>query len=81
MSVDQPLRFGNEPKLRKQMRKRRITEEMIREALSYEFDDWQGKLGPARRYRSDVTGITVLVDATTGEISHLGKAGYLYGDG
>ena len=49
MNADEPLRFGNDSKLRKQMRKRKISEEMIREALSYAFDEWHGKLGPARR--------------------------------
>ncbi len=41
-----PLNFGNERKIRKQMRKRRITEEMIRSALTVVPEQWHGKKVP-----------------------------------
>ena len=51
------IRFSNEQKLRKQMRKRKITEEMIRRALASPFEPWHGKLGPAFRYRDPETAL------------------------
>jgi hypothetical protein len=74
----EPLQFTNEPKLRKQMRKRGWTEEQLREALATSPAPWQGKHGPALRYRHPVTAKTVLVDARTGEIFHVGGERFRY---
>ena len=73
-----PLRFSNEPKLRAQMRKRSWTEQQIREALATTPTPARGKRGPALRYTHPVTGKTVMVDAATGEIFHVGGEGYRY---
>lgn len=73
-----PLRFNNERKIRSQMRRRGWTEEQVREALRTEPIPWQGKLGPALRYTHPTTGKTVVVDATTGEIFHVGGEGFRY---
>ena len=75
----EPLRFANELKLRRQMRKRGWTEDQIREALATTSIPAVGKLGPALRYEHPTTRKSVIIDAATGEIFHLGKEGYLYG--
>ncbi|HEV2293586.1 MAG TPA: colicin E5-related ribonuclease [Tepidisphaeraceae bacterium] len=75
----EPLRFSNEKKLRKQMRKRGWTEQEFREALATMPTSAKGKLHDALRYRHPVTGRTVLVDAVTGEIFHVGTGRYRYG--
>lgn len=74
------LRFNNERKIRKQMRKRGWTEEQVREALGTEPIPSHGKLGPALRYTHPITRKTVVVDATTGEIFHVGGEGFRYDD-
>ncbi|MGB7159793.1 MAG: hypothetical protein WBD40_17130 [Tepidisphaeraceae bacterium] len=74
----EPLRFANEKKLRKQMRKRKWTEHEIREALTTTPISAKGKLHDALRYRHPVTGRSVLVDAVTGDIFHLGTERYRY---
>jgi hypothetical protein len=70
----QPLRFSNEAKLRDQMAARGWTEDEIREALATTPLAATGKLGPALRYVQ-----SVVVDAATGEIFHVGGEGFLYG--
>jgi hypothetical protein len=77
---DQPLRFSNEPKLRKQMRKRGWTELMIREALQTTPEPWRGKLGPALRYTHTATGKKLMVHASSGKIFHLGTESFKYDD-
>lgn len=74
----EPLRFANEEKLRKQMRTRGWTEEQIREALATSPAPATGKRGTALRYQHPVTGKSVVVDAATGEIFHLGGEGFRY---
>jgi hypothetical protein len=73
-----PLRFANESKLRKQMRKRGWTEQQIREAIETQGIAVPGKQHPATRYVHPVTGKSVVVDDLTGEIFHLGGEGYRY---
>ena len=73
-----PLRFSNEPKLRKQMRKRGWTEAELREALATTAFPAVGKGGPAMRYVHPTTGNSVVVDQATGEIFHVGGEGYEY---
>jgi hypothetical protein len=75
----EPLRFANEAKLRLQMRRRAWTEEQIREALATEPLPAAGKRGPALRYVHPTSGKSVVVDAATGEIFHLGGEGFVYG--
>ncbi len=76
---DVRLRFSNDAKLRKQMRKRGITEAMIREAMTTSpACSWRGKSGPALRYTSATTGVTVLIDASTNEIFHVGPRRFKY---
>lgn len=75
----EPLRFANEEKLRKQMRKRGWTEAELREALATSPEPAMGQKGPALRYRHPVNGKAVLVDAQSGEIFHVGAEGYRYG--
>jgi hypothetical protein len=77
--MDEPLRFSNEFKLRRQMRKRRWTEAQIREALATTPIAAVGKKGPALRFRHPTSRKSVIVDAATGEIFHLGKEGFRYG--
>ena len=73
-----PLRFSNEPKLREQMRRRGWTEAELREALATTPLPARGKVNPALRYVHPVTGKSVVVDAVTGEIFHVGKQGFRY---
>jgi hypothetical protein len=75
----EPLKFANEKKLRKQMQTRHWTEDEIREALATTPLAATGKRGPALRYLHPANGKSVVVDAATGEIFHLGKEGFLYG--
>ena len=79
MDEDQPLRFSNEAKLRDQIRRRKWTEQQIREALATAPVPAVGQRGPALRYIHPTTGKSVVVDATTGEIFHVGGEGYRYG--
>ncbi len=74
----EPLRFSNEKKLRKQMRKRGWTDTMIREALATVGIPTQGKLNPATRFVHPRTGQSVSVDDLTGEIFHVGEARFNY---
>jgi hypothetical protein len=55
------------------------TEQQIREALETAPVPAIGKQGRALRHVHPVTGKSVVVDARTGEIFHLGKEGFLYG--
>lgn len=75
-----PLRFSNEPKLRRQMQKRGWTEQQIREAMQTPGVTTQGKANPATRYVHPATGRSVVVDNVTGEIFHVGGDGYQYDD-
>jgi hypothetical protein len=77
---DEPLRFSNEAKLRKQMHKRGWTDEQIREAMRTAGVPARGKVNPATRYVHPVTGKSVVVDAVTGEIFHVGGEGFVYED-
>jgi hypothetical protein len=77
-SAEPPLKFSSERKIRKQMRKRGWTEQELREALATPPEPWVGKKGPALRYRHPVTRKPVVVDATTGEIFHVGTARFEY---
>ena len=70
-----PLRFANEEKLREQMRRRGWTDQQIREAMATPAIAASGKNGPALRYVHPVTGRSVVVDAATGEVFHVGGAG------
>lgn len=79
-SGESPLRFNNEPKLRRQMRKRGWTEQQVREALAASPIPAVGKRGPAFRYIHPVSGRTVMVDAATGEIFHVGGERFKYDD-
>jgi hypothetical protein len=76
---EQPLRYSDPEKLQRQMMKRGWTEQTIREALSTTPLPAQGKRGPALRYVHPLTGKSVVVDATTGEIFHVGGEGFRYG--
>jgi hypothetical protein len=73
-----PVRFSNERKLRKQMRKRGWTEQQIREAMSTTGIPAIGHLHPATRYVHPVSGKSVTVDDVTGEVFHVGGEGYSY---
>jgi hypothetical protein len=72
------LRFSNESKLRQQMRQRGWTEQQLREALATSPLPAIGKRSPALRYIHPVTGKSVVVDAVTGEIFHVGGEGFRY---
>jgi hypothetical protein len=74
----EPLRFSNEAKLREQMRARGWTEDQVRETLATEPIPASGKLGPALRYVHPTNGKSVVVDAATGEIFHVGGEGFRY---
>mgnify|MGYP000904107614 CR=1 FL=1 len=74
-----PLRFNNPVKLRRQMSQRGWTEVQILEAMQTKPISVPGKLGPALRYVHPVTGKSVVVDAMTGEIFHVGGEGFRYG--
>jgi hypothetical protein len=75
---EESLRFSNERKIRKQMRKRGWTERELREALAAPEHPAQGRRHPARRHVHPVTGRSVLVDAETGEIFHVGGKEFGY---
>ncbi len=62
------------------MRKRRVTEEMIRGALAAVPEEWHGKQGPALRYRYPVSGAVVRVDVVSGVIFHIGTVRFIYDD-
>jgi len=72
------LRFNNETKVRKQMKARGWTDQMIEEALQTPGIPAVGKDGPATRHVHPTTGQSVVVDNTTGEIFHVGGPGFLY---
>jgi hypothetical protein len=74
----EPLRFSNEKKLRKQMRRRGWTDEQIREAMQTPGIPVHGKLHPATRYVHPRTGKSVVVDNVTGEIFHVGGDDFGY---
>jgi hypothetical protein len=76
--AEPPFRFSNEAKLRKQMRRRGWTDAMIVEALATAPEPWAGKLGPALRYTHPATGKKLLIDATTGEVFHVGTERFKY---
>ena len=60
------LRFNNETKIRKQMKARGWTDQMIEEALQTPGIPAVGKDGPATRHVHPTTGQWVVVDNTTG---------------
>ena len=72
------IRFSNETKLRKQMAARGWTDQQVQEAFATTPLPALGKHGPALRYVHPTTGKSVVVDAATGEIFHVGAAGYRY---
>ncbi|HEY1628323.1 MAG TPA: hypothetical protein VGF52_00610, partial [Tepidisphaeraceae bacterium] len=78
---DEPLRFSNEIKLRRQMDRRGWTDQQIREALATQPLPGTGKRGPAMRYIHPTTGRTLLVDASSGEIFHVGGERFRYDNG
>ena len=73
-----PLKFANEAKIRRQMQKRGWTEQDVRDALATPPLPAAGKLGPALRYVHPVTRKSVVVDAATGAIFHVGGEGFAY---
>ena len=75
----EPLRFANEKKVRKQMQARGWTDEQLREALATTPVPAIGKDGAALRYIHPTTGKSAVVDASTGEIFHVGGEGFRYG--
>jgi hypothetical protein len=75
----EPLRFASEKKLRKQMQTRGWTDEQLQEALATTPLPAVGKAGPALRYVHPATGMSVVVDAVTREIFHVGGEGFRYG--
>ena len=72
------LRFSNEKKLRQQMGRRGWDEQQIREALATQPIPTTGKRGPALRYLHPSSGKSIVVDAASGEIFHVGGEGFLY---
>jgi hypothetical protein len=74
-----PLKFSNEQKVRKQMRKRGWTDHQIREAMATTGIPAEGRLHSATRYVHPVTRRSVCVDDITGEIFHVGGEEYKYG--
>lgn len=72
------LKFSNERKIRKQMRKRGWTEQQIREAMASPGVPATGKRHPATRYVHPMTGKSVTVDDVTGEIFHVGGEEFYY---
>jgi hypothetical protein len=78
MESQEPLKFTNETKVRKQMDKRGWTEQEIREAMQTPGIPAQGKRGPATRYVHPRTGKSVVVDDATGEVFHVGGEGFMY---
>ena len=74
----EPLRFSNERKLRRQMRKRGWTDQLIREALRSPGIPTNGKHGAAMRYIHPRTRCHVVVDNKTGEIFHVGRKEFEY---
>jgi hypothetical protein len=75
---DEPLVFGNEKKIRSQMKQRDWTEEDIRDAFETEGIPAVGQNGAATRYVNPKNGKSVVVENATGEIFHIGKPGYFY---
>lgn len=72
------LRFSNELKLRKQMRKRGWTEQQIREALQTRGIPIIGRVHAGKRHVHPTTGKSLAVDDVTHEIFHLGGEGFAY---
>ena len=77
---EEPLRFTNEQKLRKQMARRGWTDAQLREAMRSPGIPTRGKVNPATRFVHPVTGKSVVVDNATGEIFHVGGEGFEYED-
>ena len=76
--ADEPLKFSNEAKIRRQMSKRGWTEQQVREAIATPGIPTSGKLGPATRHVHPISGKSIVVDDATGEIFHVGGKGFLY---
>ncbi len=72
------MKFANEAKIRAQMKARGWTDDQLVEALATTPLPAAGKNGPALRYVHPTTGRSVVVDAATGEIFHVGGDGFLY---
>lgn len=72
------VKYANEVKLRLQMARRGWTEAQIVEALRTQGIPTRGKKGPATRYVHPRTGRSVVVDAATGEVFHVGGDGFEY---
>jgi hypothetical protein len=72
------LKFSNEEKIRRQMAKRGWTDQQLIEAMTTNGIPAQGKHGPATRYVHPVTGKSLVIDNTTGEIFHVGGEGFKY---
>ena len=73
-----PIKYANEEKIKKQMKKRGWTEEQIREAMETEGILAEGKNGSATRYVHPQTGRSVVVDNATKEVFHVGGDGFKY---
>jgi hypothetical protein len=80
MEEAEPLNFNNEGKIRRQMQRRGWTEEQLREALRGEPVAARGRKGPALRFIHPLTGKSVILDAATREIFHVGGEGFRYDD-
>lgn len=78
MSDDNLLKFSNEAKIRAQMRRRDWTDEELLEAFLTIPLPATGKNGPALRYIHQRTGKSVVVDAASREIFHVGGEGFRY---
>ena len=65
-------------KIRKQMKKRGWTNEMIQEAMETEGVPTQGKKNPATRYKHPRTGASVTVDEVTKEVFQVGEPDYKF---
>ena len=78
MSEYSELKFSNEAKIRAQMHRRNWTDEQVKETLLTLPIPAIGKKGSALRYIHPRTGKSVVVDAGTGEIFHVGGDGFKY---
>jgi len=76
--MDPRIRFTNPRKLLQQMKGRGWSEAQIIEALATTTLAARGKLGSAMRYVHPMTGKSLVVDAASGEIFHLGDEGFIY---
>ena len=78
MSEDNLLKFSNESKIRAQMQRREWTDVELLEALMTIPLHANGKKGAALRYVHPRTGKSVVIDAASHEIFHVGGEGFRY---